>query len=172
MLDWRYFKPVAWNKLYKKEIIADIRYPKGKLHEDEFTTYKYFYNAKRLIYVDTAKYNYDRRREDSITGKRFREDNLDACWAFRERVDFFYQNEISKLYLKMNNIYCWYVLESLHKCYVNHISGPKVDALLEQVKKDIDFFGKKEINESFLNNFKLLVSKGLDGYEREKLKVE
>ena len=40
MLDWRWFKPVAWNKLYKRDVLGDIRYPKGKLHEDEYTTYK------------------------------------------------------------------------------------------------------------------------------------
>ena len=29
---------VAWNKLYKKELFEEIRFPKGKLHEDEFTS--------------------------------------------------------------------------------------------------------------------------------------
>jgi len=48
MLDWKYFKPVAWNKLYKREVFGTIRYPKGRLHEDEFTTYKYFYNAEKV----------------------------------------------------------------------------------------------------------------------------
>lgn len=28
MLDWRWFKPVAWNKLYKRDVLGDIRYPK------------------------------------------------------------------------------------------------------------------------------------------------
>ena len=139
MLDWRWFKPVAWNKLYKRDVLGDIRYPKGKLHEDEYTTYKYFYNANKLVYVDVSKYNYDRRREDSITGKKFREDNLDACWAFRERMEFFYKNNLAELYLKMNNIYCWYVLESLHKCYLNNISGEKLKLLLKQVKKMLSF---------------------------------
>lgn len=52
MLDWRYFKPNAWNKLYKRSVIANVRYPKGKLHEDEYTTYKYMYNARKLVYID------------------------------------------------------------------------------------------------------------------------
>ena len=29
---------VAWGKLYKKELFREIRYPVGKLHEDEFNT--------------------------------------------------------------------------------------------------------------------------------------
>lgn len=166
MLGWRWFKPVAWNKLYKRDVLGDIRYPKGKLHEDEYTTYKYFYNANKLVYVDVSKYNYDRRREDSITGKKFREDNLDACWAFRERMEFFYKNNLAELYLKMNNIYCWYVLESLHKCYLNNISGEKLKLLLKQVKKDVVFLSDKEVNEEYLNAFKLISEKGLKKYEK------
>ena len=30
----------AWAKLYRKECFQTIRYPVGKIHEDEFTTYK------------------------------------------------------------------------------------------------------------------------------------
>lgn len=168
MLDWRYFKPVAWNKLYKKDVFKDVRYPKGKLHEDEYTTYKYFYNANKLVYVDTSKYNYDRRREDSITGKKFREDNLDACWAFRERIDFFYQNNVSKLYSKMNNIYCWFVLDNLHKCYVNNISGEKVDKLLKQIKEDKAFFADKDVKKEYLDAFEQITKNGLDRYEKRK----
>ncbi len=31
---------VAWNKLYRRSLWEDIRYPLGKLHEDEFVTYR------------------------------------------------------------------------------------------------------------------------------------
>lgn len=41
---------VAWNKLYKRNLFKDdIRYPYGKIHEDEFTTYKLLYKAKKNI---------------------------------------------------------------------------------------------------------------------------
>lgn len=36
---------VAWNKLYHKSLFAHLRYPVGKLHEDEFTTYQAVYAA-------------------------------------------------------------------------------------------------------------------------------
>ncbi|MCD8220944.1 MAG: glycosyltransferase [Clostridiales bacterium] len=154
MLDWKYFKPVAWNKLYKRKVLGDIRYPKGKVHEDEFTTYKYFYQTDKVAYVDVSKYNYDRTREDSITGKKFSEKNLDACWAFRERVDFFYEHQISELYEKMNNIYCWYVLDSLRKCREYGIQGEKVEKLLDMIRKDIIFFEGKPVNRDYLDEFR------------------
>ena len=165
MLDWRYFKPVAWNKLYRREVLSDVRYPKGKLHEDEFTTYKYFYNAKILAYVDVSKYNYDRTREDSITGKQFRAANLDACWAFRERVDFFEKHQIVQIQKKMDNIYCWYVLESLNKCYLYQIKDKKVKKLLLQIKKDIIHFErKKDVEQQYLDGLKLVCKHGVKAY--------
>ena len=168
MLDWRYFKPVAWNKLYKRTSIGEIRYPVGKLHEDEFTTYKFFYNSKKLVYIDVSKYNYDRTREDSITGKGFREDNLDACWAFRERVDFLYKHKISSLYKKMNNIYCWYVIESLYKCYDNSIYGTKVDRLLKQIREDLLFFADKEVEQTHLDTMTIICDYGLEAYGKRR----
>lgn len=164
MLDWKYFKPVAWNKLYKREVLGDIRYPKGKLHEDEFTTYKYFYNASKLAYVDVSKYNYDRTREDSITGKRFHASNLDACWAFRERVDFFKTHNITRLQNKMNNIYCWHVLESVNKCYCNHIKSPKLNELLHQIKEDIYYFEHENVDKQYLDEMKMINKYGIEYY--------
>lgn len=165
MLDWRYFKPIAWNKLYNRQSLGNVRFPKGKLHEDEFTTYQYFWNAEKLVYVDVSKYNYDRTRDDSITGGQFRENNLDACWAFRERVDFFYKNQVkAELQRKMNNIYCWYVLECLYKCYKHKIHGDKVKALQKQIRWDIGFFSNQSVNKKYIRELEIIKDKGLKKY--------
>lgn len=156
MLDWKYFKPNAWNKLYKRKVIGDIRYPKGKIHEDEFTTYKFFFNADKLVYVDVSKYNYDRRRTDSITGDKFREANLDSCWAFRERIDFFREHQIDSLEEKMNNIYCWQVLELAYKCYLEEVEGKKVQQLIKMVERDISYLEQHKVDSWYISEFKIL----------------
>lgn len=163
MLDWKYFKPVAWNKLYKRSVIGDIRYPAGKFHEDEFTTYKYFYNAKKIVYVDVSKYNYDRTRNDSITGSDFSENALDSCWAFKERREFFAQHHITSLERKMNNMYCWQVLNCAYQCYKNGICGEKVQQLIEMVKIDIQYLESHEVDQMYLNDFNVL-KKGIEKY--------
>lgn len=48
LLEWTDFSTVAWNKLYLYNVIKNIRYPEGKLHEDEFTTYRIFLQAEKL----------------------------------------------------------------------------------------------------------------------------
>lgn len=49
---------VAWNKLYRSSLFKDIRYTPGKLHEDEFTTYRIFDKATSVVYIDIALYGY------------------------------------------------------------------------------------------------------------------
>ena len=49
---------IAWAKLYKKSCFEVIRFPLGKLHEDEFTTYKLYYQAKQVAVISDKLYYY------------------------------------------------------------------------------------------------------------------
>jgi glycosyltransferase involved in cell wall biosynthesis len=79
---------VAWNKLYKRELFDDLRYP-DKLYEDGFLTYKIFYKLKKYIFIELDKYNYV-QREDSIMGqqKNYTIKNLDGLEVQEERYQF------------------------------------------------------------------------------------
>lgn len=61
----------AWNKLYKRALFENIRYPEGRVYEDVATTYKLIYQAERIWYTDRVLYFY-RRREGSITYEQSR----------------------------------------------------------------------------------------------------
>ena len=58
---------VAWNKLYKKELFDEIRFPYGELFEDAAVYYKLWLKAGRIAYTDAVGYYY-RIRPGSITG--------------------------------------------------------------------------------------------------------
>ena len=47
---------VAWGKLYKKECFSTIRYPVGKIHEDEFVTYRILFEKEYVAVVDQPLY--------------------------------------------------------------------------------------------------------------------
>ncbi|MDY3225400.1 MAG: glycosyltransferase family 2 protein [Candidatus Faecousia sp.] len=49
---------VAWNKLYHKSLFQHLRYPVGKLHEDEFTTYQAIYQAGQVGVTPMTLYAY------------------------------------------------------------------------------------------------------------------
>ena len=60
-------KNFAWDKLYKKELFNNIRYPEGKYYEDIFTTYKLFSKSSKIVDIKSPKYYY-LLRGDSICG--------------------------------------------------------------------------------------------------------
>lgn len=79
---------VSWNKLYRRELFETLRFPAGKLHEDEFTTWKVLWSAGTCAATDAPLYLY-RRRGDSIMGAGFSARSLDAAEALEERAAFY-----------------------------------------------------------------------------------
>ena len=89
---------VAWNKLYRAELFKEtgIRYPEGRIHEDEATTYQLFHAAKKLAFLDKAMYGYYTENSGSITSV-FSAKRLQWLTAQEERIAFFRQNGYEKL---------------------------------------------------------------------------
>lgn len=92
--DGAYFV-VAWNKLYKRELFETIRYPLGRIHEDEATTYRIYHQVKQAAYVDASLYGYF-VTPSSIT-RGFNPKRLDWVKAGVERLDFLEQHGYSEL---------------------------------------------------------------------------
>ena len=69
----------AWNKLYKRELFREVRYPLGRMMEDQGTTYRIFQQCGKVAYRPMPLYYYY-QRPDSILHRRnmkFYEDKLD-----------------------------------------------------------------------------------------------
>ena len=79
---------VAWGKLYKKELFIDIRYPVGKLHEDEYTTYKAFFKEDSLAFLPASLYMYFINTE-SITKSSWTPRKLDQLEGINSSIKFF-----------------------------------------------------------------------------------
>lgn len=57
---------VPWNKLYARSLFDSVRYPVGKVHEDEFVIHELLDQIDTAIFIDAPLYYY-RRRQGSIT---------------------------------------------------------------------------------------------------------
>ncbi|WP_313893766.1 glycosyltransferase family 2 protein [Psychrobacillus sp.] len=80
---------VVWGKLFKRKLLEEIRFPVERVHEDEFTTYKLIYKAKKIV-LTTEQLLYYWQRKDSFMGVGFKiKHRLDAIDAFKERAEFF-----------------------------------------------------------------------------------
>lgn len=80
-----------WNKIYKKELFKNIRFPLERVYEDTATIYKVFHLSKKVCIINSICYNYLRRKEstcldtDSLKAARRSYDNFRA---FYERYLF------------------------------------------------------------------------------------
>ncbi len=63
----------VWSKLFKKEIIADISFPKGRKSEDIMYTTWAMTKAEKCVFLDTEYYNYMTDRESSIMNSHLHE---------------------------------------------------------------------------------------------------
>jgi glycosyltransferase involved in cell wall biosynthesis len=89
---------VAWGKLYKKEIFDGIRFPFGKIFEDQFIAHKLIENANKFAYTNEVLYFY-LQRPTSITGSELSIKStyiLDAC---SNRLKYFKDNDFAQKYI-------------------------------------------------------------------------
>lgn len=77
----------AWNKLYRKSLFENIRFPKGKTFEDIFTMYRLIDVANKIVVSSESKYYYV-RRDDSITLSSFNMSHIDNIEAYIERYRY------------------------------------------------------------------------------------
>lgn len=90
LLDNSGYRCYAWNKLYKKNLFEDIKYPEGELFEDIKTTYKLFKKVSEVCYLREDLYFY-RIRESSITGAKFTSRNREVVNAINAVRDDAYK---------------------------------------------------------------------------------
>ncbi len=87
---------VAWNKLYKRNLFQEVRYPVGKIHEDEFVIHKLLSNCRKVACISEMLYFY-MQRNGSIMGEvRNNPNKIDKIEAMFSRAVFFTQNETLK----------------------------------------------------------------------------
>ena len=78
----------AWAKLYRSNIIKEYPFPVGKKHEDEATTFKYYYEARTVAVGNHCLYAYFQNPK-SITHTIGKKINADVLWAMEHRAKFF-----------------------------------------------------------------------------------
>ena len=89
---------VAWNKIYKREVFRTIRYPVGRLNEDNFIFAELFDNVKMVACVKEPMYFY-RQREGSIMRSQYTVRHLDAMWGFVACYEYFQSHGMDELLL-------------------------------------------------------------------------
>lgn len=81
-------KIIVWAKLYKRYILEGITMPEGLINEDDWTTWKLYYKAKKIAVTNNPLYYYT-VNPASIMGQAKKKPNFSYLDAYKERIDFF-----------------------------------------------------------------------------------
>ena len=89
------FFVIAWNKLYKKELFTKNRiwYPKGRIHEDNLTTYKLLSMTRKVAIVDATDYLYVKRAGSITDNSKKSQQVHEKINASKEAITFFADNK-------------------------------------------------------------------------------
>lgn len=82
---WYYVVAVA--KLYRKECFNNVRFPKGKIHEDEFVAHRLMGQCEKVVCISEKLYRYV-QRDNSIMHNLSALSHLHAAEAFLERASY------------------------------------------------------------------------------------
>lgn len=106
------FRQVIWNKLYRREIIGDARFPAGITMDDEFFTYKAIGRCRRLVHTDKVCYAY-RQQPESITHSPYSMKRLTGLQAKQERLAYLKENMPELAREAEDNLYytCMYAMQ-------------------------------------------------------------
>ena len=88
---------IACAKLYRKECFEAIRFPDGKLHEDEFTTYKILFSFGSVAVEPSSLYFYF-MNSDGIIRITWTPARMAALEALEEQLVFYRRNGHEKAY--------------------------------------------------------------------------
>jgi len=136
---------VAWNKLYRKQLFSGLRYPPGKIHEDEFITYKLLHRAGTVAYLPEVLHYYF-RNADGITGDRFSIRRLDCADALQERIHYvrkLKKDELTEFCVCQFLDYCWRMLPILRSAdwIPSDIRSKKEKEIKIKIQRTLAFYG-------------------------------
>lgn len=127
----------AWNKLYKKDIWNKIYFPPNMLFEDIATLYKVFDRTKKIIFLDTIKYHYNKQNQ-SITGAKFHIKKLDYFKATKELLDYCKNKHYYKAERLILEGRIWHIASFLRQIIEANFNDKKtITILIKELRKNI-----------------------------------
>jgi hypothetical protein len=87
MLYQKYFDVSAWGKLYRRNLFDSIKYPIGKLYEDNGTTYLLIAKSSKIAFSSIIGYYYV-QRANSIMNSCFSISKMDGYELSSQMVEY------------------------------------------------------------------------------------
>ncbi|WP_051207492.1 glycosyltransferase family 2 protein [Butyrivibrio sp. AE3006] len=125
----------AWNKLYRRELFDDIKYPLGKLHEDEYVFHRLIHKCRKIVSIYEPLYFY-RKRAGSIIDT-LNQANVDcALEALKDRIYFFIGLQLQEAEKISIERFCFYNITMYKKYSRNECDKALFRTNIEELRKE------------------------------------
>ena len=79
---------IVCGKIYKRSIVEKYRIKEGKYYEDDFTTWKWYYHAEKIVVSSKILYYYT-KNPTSTMAQHYKKPSFDFIEAYHERIGYF-----------------------------------------------------------------------------------
>ena len=131
-------------RLYHRSLFEKIRFPKGKLFEDVFTSYKVFLSVDKIAYVEAPLYYYF-YNENGIVHQKWSPKRMDEFDAYEEQLEYLSQHpEFIKTYKVIQRdymqeiSYSYFMLQQSDYEYKDYY----LDILSDKMRSALKKYGK------------------------------
>lgn len=129
--DWSYY--VIYNKLYKRELIRDIRFPEGTIIDDEYFTYKIIGNAINIFEIEEPMYYYRQRKGSLMHNEDYKlkrdQNEIEICKLENEYIKKNFPNILDCFHKKTIDSF-------LRVCYRNFKNEFILSDVVKYLKKN------------------------------------
>lgn len=131
-------------RLYHRSLFENIRFPKGKLFEDVFTSYKIFLSVDKIAYIEAPLYYYF-YNENGIVHQRWSPKRMDEFDAYEEQLEYLCNHpEFSKTYKVIQRDYLQEISYSYYKLQQSDYAYKEyyLDILSDKMRAALKKYGK------------------------------
>ena len=147
---------ISCGKLFSRECFEGVRFPVGRLHEDEFTTHKLLFRHEQVVYIPEPLYAYY-ENPDSITHVAWSPRRIDALDAYQERIEYFRQSSRDRMFHWTLDVYIWYII-AMRETVIglnNELSKKYSKVLFKRLRKELIHYRKDAPIQKFAGAYEL-----------------
>lgn len=130
---------MVWNKIYKAELIGEMRFLEGYIHEDVLFTPQMLYNAKKIVKFYDTFYNYNiHLGQSSTSGMKISPFKLNSAIYVRKQISqFFIQHPLKKITDYTISAYINALANGYFECSVQKKSNLEFKNMLSSLSNEL-----------------------------------
>lgn len=130
---------VLWDKIYRRSCFDEIRFPEGRIFEDNATVYKVLYYANTIVEIDSVFYYYF-QNANSTTNQSFYEKKADWLIVLQEMISFYEEHRDKEVVEYLVNRY---INDAVYIIYPRLVKYCPKSKRIKPIKKTIKTYYKK-----------------------------